>query len=61
MTEKQGITIKTESFGIIIGREDMGVNSNVFNPTFPVEDVDIYWVWGDGEWILWADEDEIEI
>lgn len=22
---------------------------------------DAYWVWGDGEWIIWTDGDEIEI
>ena len=60
MTERFGVKLDPEDSGVMVGRESMGCYSRVLKPTLPVEDVDSYWVWGDGEWVQWGDGEEME-
>ena len=72
-----GEYIKPEVFGLTVQHETFGVTINAEQSGFTVEpermgadatrlvlgggEQDSYWVWGDGEWILWGDEQEIEL
>jgi len=58
--DSHGMRVSPERNGPMIGPETMGYDSAVLGPGNPFPNPAVYWVWGDGEYVQWGDDEVME-